>query len=579
MVKRGKNRFIKILDFLFIFLIIAILIVMFFRDGQTISDINCKDCNQTIECSDTCFSTCIKKGYDSITTGSYANESGALLCDCRCEHFLHSMMTKKECEAPLIPFGNLCCSDLDNSTICDKYEVIDLARIETESGFRWTSCSESCDDNNKCTIDECSKETDFKCKNIGITPCCGNKICEGSETCSDCGTDCGSCLSVDELKMFVNENFGEQEWKEINDSLNNELNYHSYKNGEVIILKILNAENFLRDYTQFINFDFVLPGTNNIPGDISKRKILEDYEHDLIFGKIKEKVGYLINNDKLFHHLNIYCSADTYIRLQPSWSYHEISTSDSYETYKNTGKFADDKNEMFPKALEILKKCVFGQEIPLIINLTNGISNSLGKEDIYIKKDDLYNKSITNYYPFNNEKFRVLKLKDNLSSSMFVGFQKNRFKDEVVWINQSIKLFEKDMKDYYELTGRKFISYSDYSSHELDETVIYDNNITMINSNMIESLYGIIYDYKITYKRTDNDGALINYVDENEVKPYIIHKLSLMCDPYTVIEIDAEDISTSDLGVKNIGPNIRNKVRENRGKLLSEAKKVLDACQ
>lgn len=52
------------------------------------------------------------------------------------------------------------------------------------------SCPASCDDGDRCTRDECSASTDFRCEHNDITPCCGNGICESAEDSSSCSLDC-----------------------------------------------------------------------------------------------------------------------------------------------------------------------------------------------------------------------------------------------------------------------------------------------------------------------------------------------------------------------------------------------------
>lgn len=54
-------------------------------------------------------------------------------------------------------------------------------------------CPASCDDGNPCTNDVCSKETDYKCKAISISNCCGNKTCELPEVYETCSADCPNC--------------------------------------------------------------------------------------------------------------------------------------------------------------------------------------------------------------------------------------------------------------------------------------------------------------------------------------------------------------------------------------------------
>ena len=55
------------------------------------------------------------------------------------------------------------------------------------------ACPDSCDDNNPCTLDKCSEDTDFICVNEPIAPCCGNDECEKGETASTCADDCKAC--------------------------------------------------------------------------------------------------------------------------------------------------------------------------------------------------------------------------------------------------------------------------------------------------------------------------------------------------------------------------------------------------
>lgn len=52
------------------------------------------------------------------------------------------------------------------------------------------SCPQSCDDSNICTNDLCGKDTNYKCQNTAIIPCCGNQRCEGGEDFFSCSSDC-----------------------------------------------------------------------------------------------------------------------------------------------------------------------------------------------------------------------------------------------------------------------------------------------------------------------------------------------------------------------------------------------------
>lgn len=61
---------------------------------------------------------------------------------------------------------------------------------EGAEGMEFLECPESCDDNNRCTEDDCSSMTEYKCVNIPIKPCCGNNACEETEDSDSCRADC-----------------------------------------------------------------------------------------------------------------------------------------------------------------------------------------------------------------------------------------------------------------------------------------------------------------------------------------------------------------------------------------------------
>jgi len=66
-------------------------------------------------------------------------------------------------------------------------------------------CPASCDDNNSCTKDICSKETGYKCINQETKPCCGNNNCEKpSESWSKCSEDCNK-PSASELALLLSD--------------------------------------------------------------------------------------------------------------------------------------------------------------------------------------------------------------------------------------------------------------------------------------------------------------------------------------------------------------------------------------
>lgn len=83
-------------------------------------------------------------------------------------------------------------------------------------------CPSSCDDNNPCTVDWCNETSSYSCSHLPINgtaegcwgsptscstntcisgkcteivakTCCGNSICDSSESCNSCALDCGEC--------------------------------------------------------------------------------------------------------------------------------------------------------------------------------------------------------------------------------------------------------------------------------------------------------------------------------------------------------------------------------------------------
>lgn len=63
-------------------------------------------------------------------------------------------------------------------------------------------CPKMCDDNNVCTFDQCSKDTNYECVYEPITPCCGNKLIEQGENFNTCCVDAG----CPELSSSCNNN-------------------------------------------------------------------------------------------------------------------------------------------------------------------------------------------------------------------------------------------------------------------------------------------------------------------------------------------------------------------------------------
>lgn len=82
-----------------------------------------------------------------------------------------------------------------------------MIAVLVSSGCVQQKCPDSCEDSNDCTKDYCSTVTDYECRNDPIIPCCGNKICEDTESYKSCLLDCQKPLDVGNLEAGNNFNF------------------------------------------------------------------------------------------------------------------------------------------------------------------------------------------------------------------------------------------------------------------------------------------------------------------------------------------------------------------------------------
>jgi len=98
-----------------------------------------------------------------------------------------------------IAFKKMC-----GNTLCEENETCENCPCDcgvcpaaeepvNESELEIKKCPDSCSDDNKCTDDHCSGETNYTCKHAPIIPCCGNNLCEKVENCISCPEDCGNC--------------------------------------------------------------------------------------------------------------------------------------------------------------------------------------------------------------------------------------------------------------------------------------------------------------------------------------------------------------------------------------------------
>ncbi len=76
------------------------------------------------------------------------------------------------------------------------------------------SCPDSCDDEDRCTMDYCFEYTNFQCRHDDIIPCCGNNVCEEDiiscfDDCKDNGGDY-NYISENNVVVIYNKKFSEE---------------------------------------------------------------------------------------------------------------------------------------------------------------------------------------------------------------------------------------------------------------------------------------------------------------------------------------------------------------------------------
>jgi len=127
-------------------------------------------------------------------------------------------------------------------------------------------CPSSCDDNNVCTIDSCSSETNYQCVHEGNETCCGDGLCNNKENSDSCREDCPIEVNLESLKEEINEIYSRKDRFDKNklkfqhrEFLKEDFDkYEYYDSTFVLIIKVIdeelkekmndNFEVFLEDY-------------------------------------------------------------------------------------------------------------------------------------------------------------------------------------------------------------------------------------------------------------------------------------------------------------------------------------------
>ena len=98
------------------------------------------------------------------------------------------MIKENRCAA----FNGYVCSAPDDCAV-PYLEVIESYCCPIKCG----TCNESCDDENQCTRDYCSKATNYTCKHEELSVCPNNGICEKGEY-NGIFTSCGGVIGIDD---------------------------------------------------------------------------------------------------------------------------------------------------------------------------------------------------------------------------------------------------------------------------------------------------------------------------------------------------------------------------------------------
>jgi|GEM_PF-1575265 len=83
-------------------------------------------------------------------------------------------------------------------------EAIPEEEAATQNESTQKQCP-SCEDNNSCTGDSCSEETDYECIHEPVIPCCGNGECEEKENWTTCSKDCECSVQCEPCENLNDE--------------------------------------------------------------------------------------------------------------------------------------------------------------------------------------------------------------------------------------------------------------------------------------------------------------------------------------------------------------------------------------
>ncbi|MBU0757527.1 MAG: hypothetical protein KKF44_05655 [Nanoarchaeota archaeon] len=157
------------------------------------------------------------------------------------------------CNKPYILVGQGCCLDNNDNQICDSDEMDLKSKMNEEVK---PTCPTSCDDKDECTKDYCSENTEYKCRNDNISPCCGDYKCDSKENYFTCDSDCEISPTIAELNEKFLEVFKRKNilLVAVEDEEDNAIQYHEHDVLRGIVIEIKDKNRYVKTIKQFNSF-------------------------------------------------------------------------------------------------------------------------------------------------------------------------------------------------------------------------------------------------------------------------------------------------------------------------------------
>lgn len=127
----------------------------------------------------------------------------------------------------------------------------------------------------------------------------------------------------------------------------------------------------------------------------------------------------------------------------------------------------------------------------------------------------------------------------------------------------------------------------EFKNHTKEEHVIF-NNVTLLDNGMVESIYGSVTDYEVTYKirdwidenNMDNQRILEEFDSVEEIRLAYTHAMSFRCSKNLAVTVYTYDYVKDYYGeYYSINEeNLRQQVKKNKNSLISRANAIKAVC-